>query len=76
MAEKHAENKINLLFAAYCIKYLCILLFLIQGKNLERIILRALPPFMDKGYRLTLVLVDNIPDIAIERAAGRYEYRM
>ncbi len=43
------------------------------GKNCDRILLRGLPPFMDKGYKLTTVFVDNIPDIAIHRASGRFQ---
>jgi len=43
------------------------------GKDLERIKKRVLPPFTDAGYRVTLVFVDNDPDIAIKRAAARFD---
>jgi len=43
------------------------------GKNLDRILLRGLPPFLDKGYKLTTVFVDNIPEIAVARAQDRFQ---
>ena len=43
------------------------------GKNCDRILKRGLPPFMDKGYKLTVVFVDNIPEIAIARASERFQ---
>ena len=43
------------------------------GKNCDRILKRGLPPFMDKGYKLTVVFVDNIPEIAIARASQRFQ---
>mmetsp|Transcript_47554 Transcript_47554/g.106842 ORF Transcript_47554/g.106842 Transcript_47554/m.106842 type:complete len:284 (+) Transcript_47554:47-898(+) len=43
------------------------------GKNLDRIKNRVLPPFLDGGYRVTVVLVHNHADIAIERGKGRFQ---
>jgi len=43
------------------------------GKNLDRIKKRVLPPFTDAGYRVTVVFVDNSPDVAIARAADRFQ---
>eukprot|EP00933_Yihiella_yeosuensis_P012751 TRINITY_DN12185_c0_g1_i1.p1 TRINITY_DN12185_c0_g1~~TRINITY_DN12185_c0_g1_i1.p1 ORF type:complete len:307 (+),score=71.71 TRINITY_DN12185_c0_g1_i1:94-1014(+) len=42
------------------------------GKNLDRLIKRVITPFKDAGYRVTMVLVDNTPKIAKERAWGRF----
>merc|ERR1711972_41822 len=43
------------------------------GKNLDRIKKRVLPPFVEAGYRITVVFVDNDPKTAIARAAGRFQ---
>jgi len=43
------------------------------GKNLDRIKKRVLPPFADAGFRITVVMIDNTPDIAIQRSAGRFQ---
>merc|ERR1711957_562964 len=53
------------------IKRKCNLFYEETGKNLQRIKERVLPPFVDAGYAITLVLVHNLPSVAIERAAGR-----
>eukprot|EP00405_Crypthecodinium_cohnii_P013447 CAMPEP_0206457540 /NCGR_PEP_ID=MMETSP0324_2-20121206/23024_1 /ASSEMBLY_ACC=CAM_ASM_000836 /TAXON_ID=2866 /ORGANISM="Crypthecodinium cohnii, Strain Seligo" /LENGTH=330 /DNA_ID=CAMNT_0053928685 /DNA_START=53 /DNA_END=1045 /DNA_ORIENTATION=- len=43
------------------------------GKNLDRIRKRVLPPFLEAGYRITMVFVDNNAENAISRAAGRFQ---
>jgi len=43
------------------------------GKSMDRIVKRVLPPFTKAGYRITTVLVHNKPEIAIGRAAGRFQ---
>jgi len=43
------------------------------GKSMDRIVKRVLPPFLKAGYRITTVLVHNKPEIAIGRAAGRFQ---
>lgn len=43
------------------------------GKNLERIMTRVLPPFVEKGYAITIALVDNSPEIAKARAIDRFQ---
>mmetsp|Transcript_7830 Transcript_7830/g.17192 ORF Transcript_7830/g.17192 Transcript_7830/m.17192 type:complete len:303 (+) Transcript_7830:39-947(+) len=43
------------------------------GKNVDRIKKRVLPPFQEGGYRITVVLVHNDADTAIERAQGRFQ---
>lgn len=42
------------------------------GKDLDRIMKRVLPPFEEAGYRITVVLVDNLPEVAKERAPLRF----
>lgn len=44
------------------------------GKNLDRIRQRVLPPFVEAGYRVTVVLVHNKPEVAIQRSAGRFQF--
>jgi len=43
------------------------------GKNVDRIKKRVLPPFLDGGYRVTIVLVHNNADTAIARAKARFQ---
>lgn len=43
------------------------------GKSVDRIKKRVLPPFVDAGYKVTVVLIHNEADIAIERSAGRFQ---
>jgi len=43
------------------------------GKNLERVLKRVVPPFADAGYRITVALVDSTPEIAKQRAEGRFQ---
>jgi len=33
----------------------------------------ALPPFADAGFHITVVMIDNMPDIAIQRSASRFQ---
>lgn len=42
------------------------------GKDLERILKRVLPPFQEAGYRISVVLIDNTPEVAKRRAHGRF----
>jgi len=43
------------------------------GKSMDRIVKRVIPAFLKAGYRITTVLVHNKPEIAIGRAAGRFQ---
>lgn len=43
------------------------------GKSLDRIRKRVLPPFLEAGYRATIVLVYNVAEKAIERSAQRFQ---
>mmetsp|Transcript_8319 Transcript_8319/g.18170 ORF Transcript_8319/g.18170 Transcript_8319/m.18170 type:complete len:285 (+) Transcript_8319:47-901(+) len=45
------------------------------GKSVERIQKRVLPQFVEAGYRITVVLVDNKADVAINRSAHRFQKR-
>lgn len=51
----------------------CHLIYEETGKNLDRILTRVLPPFTKAGFSVTIALVDSLPKIAIERAAGRFQ---
>lgn len=51
----------------------CNLVYEETGKNLDRILKRVFPPFSEAGYTIDIALVDSIPAIAIERAAGRFQ---
>lgn len=42
------------------------------GKNLKRTLERVLPPYEGAGYRVTLVLVDNDPEVAKSRSIDRF----
>jgi len=42
------------------------------GKDLDRILKRILPFFQKAGYKTAIVLVDNLPEIAKQRALGRF----
>lgn len=42
------------------------------GKNLQRVLDRVMPPFAEAGYRITIALVDSTPEIAKQRAEGRF----
>mmetsp|Transcript_68988 Transcript_68988/g.122014 ORF Transcript_68988/g.122014 Transcript_68988/m.122014 type:complete len:776 (+) Transcript_68988:44-2371(+) len=42
------------------------------GKDLNRILKRILPPFEEAGYRISIALVDNTPEISKSRARGRF----
>ncbi|KAF4664797.1 hypothetical protein FOL47_004939 [Perkinsus chesapeaki] len=42
------------------------------GKDITRLVERVLPPYKGAGYRITIVLVHNEPDIAIQRAFMRF----
>ncbi|CAE7566774.1 gpt [Symbiodinium pilosum] len=42
------------------------------GKDLERILKRILPFFQKAGYKIAIVLVDNVPAIAKQRSHGRF----
>merc|ERR1712238_162845 len=43
------------------------------GKNLDRILTRVLPPFLDAGYEISVALVDNSEEIAKSRAVDRFQ---
>jgi len=43
------------------------------GKNLDRILKRVLPPFKDAGYEISVALVDSTPELAVNRAEGRFQ---
>lgn len=43
------------------------------GKNLQRVLDRVVPPFEKAGYRITIALVDSTPEIAKQRAEGRFQ---
>ncbi|KAF4713017.1 hypothetical protein FOZ62_024002 [Perkinsus olseni] len=42
------------------------------GKDITRLVERVIPPYKKAGYRITIVLVHNEPDIAIQRAFMRF----
>jgi len=42
------------------------------GKDLDRILKRILPLFQKAGYKIAVVLVDNLPSIAKRRSHGRF----
>ncbi|EEQ99985.1 hypothetical protein Pmar_PMAR024464 [Perkinsus marinus ATCC 50983] len=42
------------------------------GKDITRLVERVIPPYKEAGYRITIVLVHNEPDIAIQRAFMRF----
>jgi len=42
------------------------------GKDLTRILERVLPPFEEAGYRVSIALVDNTPEVSQGRAPERF----
>jgi len=43
------------------------------GKNLKRVLERVVPPFAEAGYRITIALIDSTPEVAKQRAEGRFQ---